>query len=156
MENISLSSVTVILNAAKTILARIIALLMFLLPAHPEQLMLSMPVPVTTESETMTIEYKNTTNRTVEFSEFNTVLEVFENDEWCTVPVSADFVHHEMMTVVPPMGGGSITIDIALTYGHKLAEGNYRLTLKYGVSTQIGETLPQRVNMSSSVEFTVY
>ncbi len=126
------------------ILVFFITLAFLLLPAKPENLEITVN-PVTTETQGISFEIKNNTNRPVGRPNFS-----FERN------VNGQWESSELIYAVPEYGytlypTQTATESVWIENPESITEGEYRLTLSY----RVGKGIKTTVKSQSSVIFTV-
>ncbi len=116
------------------IFSKLIAIILFavsfLIPGEADNMDISVTVS-NTETQIITVEWKNNTGKAVTEPRF--YIEKQNGEEWTDVPFAPGFGFPEIYTRYYPTEGGRITVDTARDLKEPLSQGTYRITLCYDV-----------------------
>lgn len=109
------------------LISALLLIVSFFTPAKPENVMLRV---VSASAETVVIEFKNETGRTITPEQL-WLLEKQTEQGWEAVPFAADFAWNDIAEICRPNAIGSRTIHAGRCFGAPLRPGVYRFSLSY-------------------------
>lgn len=119
-------------NILNRLIAYIMLVVLFIFPAQKENFQLKVKDEVTSQTQVITFEYKNMTNRQVTHGLRSYYIEKKEDNEWNRV-AELPYEVNEIAVIVNPTQKETVEIDLMEDYGHLLDKGEYRLCFEYSV-----------------------